>query len=162
MHKLKKSLYFPIAWYFRFFAKTRLSVWKPKIIVITGSSGKTTLLHLIESQIGLSAKYSHNANSSFGIPFDILGLKRKTLTLPEWFFLFIKTPFMAFGKPPPEKLYIVEADCDRPNEGKFLANLLKSSITLWTNVGRTHTANFDNLVKNQKFKTVDQAIAYQF
>src|SRR3990167_7667164 len=77
--KIKKFFYFPLAYYFRFFAQIRLSLWKPIIIVITGSSGKTTLLNLIESQIGDRAKYSHHANSSYGIPFDILGLKRETL-----------------------------------------------------------------------------------
>ena len=162
INKLKRWLYFPIAYYFRFFAQIQLSIWRPTIIVVTGSSGKTTLLHLIESQVQNRAKYSHLANSSFGIPFDILGLKRKNLTLDEWPYLFLAAPLMAFKKPFKEKLYVVEADCDRPNEGRFLADLLKPEVTLWTNVGRTHTVNFDYLVKNQKFSIVEQAIAHEF
>ncbi|MBI2028747.1 MAG: hypothetical protein HYT07_04020 [Candidatus Levybacteria bacterium] len=160
--KLKKLLYFPVAQYFRFFANIQLGKWKPRIIVITGSSGKTTLLHLIESQIGEEARYSHNANSSFGIPFDILGLKRTKLTLDEWPYLFLKAPFRAFKKSYKEKLYVVEADCDRPNEGKFLASLLKPEVTLLTNVGRTHSQNFDYLVANKKFSSVEEAIAHEF
>ena len=147
INKLKKILYFPIAYYFKFFAQIQLSIWKPRIIVVTGSSGKTTLLHLLESQIQNRARYSHHANSSYGIPFDILGLKRKDLTPEEWPYLILAAIFKAFKKPFKEKLYIVEADCDRPNEGKFLANLLKPEVTLWTNVSRTHTVNFDYLVK---------------
>lgn len=144
--KLKKLFYFPLAYYFRFFAKIQLSIWKPKIVVVTGSSGKTTLLHLIESQIQDRARYSHYANSSYGIPFDILGLKRKDLTPEEWIYLILAAPFGAFKKPPREKLYVVEADCDRPYEGRFLANLLKPEVTLWTGVGRSHSGNFDSLV----------------
>ena len=162
INKLKKLLYFPFAHYFKFFAQIRLSRWKPRIIVITGSSGKTTLLHLIESQLQDKTRYSHQANSSYGIPFDILGLRRKNLTPDEWLYLFLLAPFKAFKKPYKEKLYVVEADCDRPYEGKFLAELLKPWVTLWTNVSRTHTVNFDNLVKNQIFKTLEQAIAYEF
>src|SRR3989344_170138 len=163
MIKLIKSLlYFPLAYYFRFFAQIQLSIWKPTIIAVTGSSGKTTLLHLIESQIQDKARYSHLANSSFGIPFDILGLKRTSLTPDEWLYLFFTAPFKAFKKPYKEKLYIVEADCDRPYEGKFLASLLKPSITLWTNVSRTHTVNFDYLVENRTFKTIEGAIAHEF
>ncbi len=158
----KKALYFPIAYYFRFWAKIQLSYWKPVIIVITGSSGKTTLLHLLESQIGKKAKYSHQANSSFGIPFNILGLKRKKLTLDEWFFLFLLAPSQAFRASPKEKLYIVEADCDRPGEGKFLASFLKPEITLWINSSLTHSANFDYLVKNKSFPSVEEAIASEF
>ncbi len=145
-NKLKKILYFPLAYYFKFFAKIQLAIWKPRIIVVTGSSGKTTLLHLIESQLQNKARYSHFANSSYGIPFDILGLRRKDLTVGEWPYLFLAAPFRAFRKPPKEKLYVVEADCDRPYEGKFLASLLKPEVTLWTNVSRTHTANFDSVV----------------
>lgn len=162
MEELKKILYFPLASYFRFFAKILLQKWHPKIIVVTGSSGKTTLLHLLESQIGNTAKYSHHANSSFGIPFDILDLHRKSLQTSEWFSLFLKAPMFAFNKVPKEKVYIVEADCDRPGEGKFLGELLKPDIVLWLNVSRTHSMNFDSLVSQKKFVSVDEAIAYEY
>ena len=162
MEELKKTLYFPLAWYFRFFASIRLSRWHPKIVVVTGSSGKTTLLHLLESQIGNKAKYSHHANSSYGIPFDILDLHRKSFQSSEWIWLILKAPFNTFKKPPLEKFYVVEADCDRPDEGKFLASFLKPDIVLWLNVFRTHSMNFDQLVLQKKFASVDEAIAYEF
>ena len=158
----KRAFYFPVAQYFKFWAKIRLNLWKPIIVVVTGSSGKTTLLHLIESQIGNKAKYSHHANSSFGIPFDILGLIRKKLTPDEWIRLFLLAPFQIFKHVPQEKLYIVEADCDRPGEGKFLASFLNPEITLWTSSGITHSANFDTLVENKFFPTVEEAIADEF
>ncbi len=154
INKVKKFLYFPIANYFRIFAQIQLFLWKPKIIVITGSNAKTTLLNLLESQIGKGAKYSHKANSSFGIPFDILGLKRKTLTLDEWPLLFLSAPFKAFKKPPEEKLYIVEADCDRVNEGKFLATLLKPDTTIWLSSSKSHSMNFE--------KPMEENIAFEF
>lgn len=159
---IKQFFYFPIAYYFRFWAKIQLSLWKPKIIVVTGSSGKTTLLHLIESQIGNKARYSHHANSSYGIPFDILGMARKDLTPNEWISLFLLTPFKAFKSAPKEKFYIVEADCDRPGEGRFLASLLKPEITLWISSSLTHSVNFDSLIKKRCFSTVEEAIAYEF
>lgn len=159
---IKMSLYFPIANYFRFFAQIQLFLWKPKIIVVTGSSGKTTLLHLLESQIGKEARYSHHANSAYGIPFDILSLKRKKLTRDEWLLLFLLAPFKAFKPPYKEKLYIVEADCDRPGEGRFLGSLLKPDVALLLNVSKSHSMNFDSLVKQGRFQTVDEAIAYEF
>lgn len=160
--QLKKTLYFPLASYFRFFAGIRLKKWNPRIIVITGSSGKTTLLHLIESQLLTKAIYSHHANSSYGIPFHILGLERKTLTVNEWLGLFIKTPFCVFKTLPKEKIYIVEADCDRPHEGKFLAEFLQPEVTLWISLSKTHSMHFDRLVKNNAFETIEEAIAYEF
>ncbi len=154
LYEVKLRLYFPIAYYFRFFAKIQLALWKPRIIVITGSNAKTTLLHLLESQVGDKAKYSHHANSSYGIPFDILGLKREDLTLDEWPRIFLSAPFKSFKKPPKENLYIVEADCDRPGEGKFLSTLLKPEVTIWLSSTKTHSMNFK--------RPVEENIAYEF
>ncbi len=160
--ELKKRLYFIVAWYFRFFAQIRLSRWNPQVVVVTGSSGKTTLMHFIESQLLQVAKYSHHANSALGIPFDILGLERKTLNSSEWPGLILSAPFKAFTNPPSQKIYVAECDCDRPGEGKFLAEFLKPDVTLWISVSRTHSENFDNLVDSGQFKTVEDAIAHEF
>ena len=162
IENLKKALYFPIASYFRFFAAMRLRKWKPQVIVVTGSNGKTTLLHMLEVQVGERAKVSHHANSAYGIPFDILDLHRETMQLSEWFTLFLKAPFQVGKSLPKEKIYIVEADADRPGEGKFLAELLRPDVTLWVSTGRTHSVHFDTLVSVGKFTTVEEAIAYEY
>ncbi len=160
--KLKKVLFFPLAYYFAFFAKIKLLLWRPRIVVITGSSGKTSLLHLIEAGIGENARYSHHANSAIGIPFDILGIRRESLMFYEWPKIIFSPFVLIFKKPYKEKIYIVEADCDRPGEGKFLANLLHPEAVLWITTARTHSMNFDKLVEDGKFKTVEEAIAYEF
>lgn len=151
-----------IAAYFAFWAWFVLKRWRPQVVIVTGSSGKTTLLHMIEAQLGDRAKYSHHANSSFGIPFDILGLTPNVLGRFQWIKYVVLAPFYIFRKVPGKKLYIVEADCDRPHEGKFLARLLKPEVVLWVSVYRTHSMNFDGLVTSGQFKTHEQAIAYEF
>lgn len=159
---LKQVLYFPVAYYFRLFAQIQLRKWRPRVIVITGSTGKTTLLHLIEAQLGKKARYSHHANSAYGVPFHILGLERKTFTIGEWLGFFFQAPFCLLKKPPEEKLYVVEADCDRPGEGQFLASFLKPEVVLWVSVSKTHSVNFDYLVESGQFPSVEDAIAYEF
>lgn len=160
--RLKQLFYFPVASYFRFFAKIRLQRWNPRVIVVTGSNGKTTLFHLLESQIRDKAKFSHHANSSFGLPFSILGLTRKTLLKSEWISLFLLAPFRVFAPLPKEKVFVAEADCDRPGEGKFLAEFLRPEMVLWISTSRTHAMNFEKLVDGDKFTTVEQVIAYEF
>ncbi len=159
---LKKRLYFLVAWYFGLWARIVLWRWKPQIVVLTGSSGKTTLLHLVEAQIGNKAIYTHHANSSFGIPFHILGLPVNVPSLFYWPLFLLAAPIKAFRSVPKTKLFIVEADCDRPGEGKFLAKLLKPEAVLWVSVYRTHSMNFDRPVKSGKFKSHEEAIAYEF
>jgi UDP-N-acetylmuramoyl-tripeptide--D-alanyl-D-alanine ligase len=156
--KAKRILYFFVARYFRFFAAIRLARWKPRIILVTGSSGKTTLLHLLEAQLGAKAKYSHHANSAFGISFNILGIERTSFRLVEWFGLFARAPFAAFRPAFAESIYVVEADCDRPYEGKFIAEFLNPSIVLWLSLSRTHSHNFTPTTG----RSIEQTIAHEF
>lgn len=159
---LKRKLYFLVAAYFRFFAAVRLRRWQPRIAVITGSNGKTTALHLVEAQLGRQARYSHGANSSFGIPFDILGLRRVSYSPLEWVTLGLAAPFAALKKPPQERMYVAEADCDRPGEGSFLARLLKPEACVWVSAARTHSMNFERVAREGGFPSVDDAIAREF
>lgn len=159
--QIKDFFFFPITYYFAFFARIQLKKWNPRIIVVTGSSGKTTLFSLIEAQLEDKAHFSHHANSAIGVPFDILGLHRKTLLPIEWVMLFLKAPFNAYKQPYSEKLYIVECDADRPKEGEFLAELLHPEVTLWISTSRTHSMNFDKLVP-VKFERVEDAISHEF
>lgn len=159
---LKKRLYFVVASYFAFWAKFVLRRWKPRIIVITGSSGKTTLLHLVEAQLGDKAIYSHHANSAIGIPFHILGMESNVASPTQWFKYVLAAPSHAFRKIPQTPLYVVEADCDRPREGEFTSKLLKPEVVLWVSVYNTHSMNFDKLVKSGEFASHEKAIAHEF
>lgn len=160
--KLKQRYYFLFASYFKFWARLRLRRWRPYLIVITASNGKTTLLHLLQSQVGERARYSHLANSAFGIPFHLLNISRQSFSLFEWPVLFIRAPLALLTPLPQEKIYIVEADCDRPGEGKFLADLLNPDMTLWLNVSRTHTENFASQLKSGKFTSTEAAVSHEF
>ncbi len=159
---VKKRVYFLIARYFRFWATIQLKRWGPKVIVITGSAGKTTLLHLVEAQLGESAHYSHHANSSFGIPFDILGLQAIQQSRAEWFGLFVLAPLALLKRPYKQSLYVVEVDADRPFEAQFLAQLLHPAVTLWVSALNSHTAGYDSMVRSGNFKTVREAVAHEY
>lgn len=149
--KIKKKLYFLVATYFVLWAKVVLQRWQPKIILVTGSTGKTTLFYLLKAQLGEEAEFADGANSAFGIPFHILGLQRKTFTHDEWLKFFLMAPFkslQALGKR--KKVYVVEADSDRPGEAKMIADLLRPSIVLMTNIFKTHAVNFEPLLTEEQ------------
>ncbi len=158
LRRFKRALYFPVAHYFRFWARIQLKRWHPRVILVTGSSGKTTLLHLLEAQLGPAAHYSHKANSAFGLSFDILGIIPKGTGKLEWFGLIFKTPLAAFRRPYPETLYVAEADSDRPDEAAFISGLLNPEVVIWLSSDLSHSHNFDRLAKG----SVAQAIAQEF
>ncbi|HSX53617.1 MAG TPA: Mur ligase family protein [Patescibacteria group bacterium] len=162
LHTLKKRLYFVVAAYFAFWAKFVLRRWKPRIVVITGSSGKTSVLHIAEAQMGTQAIYSHHANSAIGIPFHVLGMEPNVSSKADWLVRLVAAPFNIFRSLPPQKLYVVEADSDRPHEGNFIANFLKPEVTIWVSLSHTHSMNFDSLVKNGTFPSHEAAIAKEF
>lgn len=160
--KFKKRFYFVGAKYFRHFANMVLKRWNPRIIAITGSAGKTTMLNLVEHEMGDRAHYSHDANSAFGISFDLLGLKGIRGSKLRWIWLFIATPFKGLFKRHKEKFYVVEIDGERPHEAEFLAEWLKPEVTIWVSIGRSHAVQFENVVEDGKFKNLEEAISAEF
>ena len=160
--KFKKRFYFVVARYFRHFADKVYKRWNPRVIAVTGSAGKTTMLNLIEHEMGERAHYSHDANSAFGISFDLLGLKGIRGSKLRWLWLFIAAPIKSLVKRYKEKYYVVEIDGERPHEAEFLATWLKPEITVWVSIGRSHAVQFERVVEKGKFKTLDEAIAAEF
>lgn len=160
--RVKKKLYLTVVRYFRFFANFSLRRWKPRVIAVTGSVGKTTLLNLLEVQLGARAHYSHNANSAYGIAFDILGMDGVRSSKLKWFYLFIVAPIRSLWFSHKQEFYVVEIDGERPKETEFLATWLKPEVTLWVSVGRTHAVYFDGQVKSGQFATVEEAIVHEF
>lgn len=132
------------------------------MIAVTGSVGKTTLLNLLEVQLGDRAHYSHNANSSYGISFDILGMDGVRGSKLKWLYLFAAAPIRSLWFRHKQEFYVVEIDGERPRETELLASWLKPEVTLWVSVGRTHAVFFDGQVKDGLFDTVDDAIAHEF
>ncbi|MBQ3474206.1 hypothetical protein IJH24_02150 [Candidatus Saccharibacteria bacterium] len=160
--KLKKRFYFVAAKYFRHFADKAFRRWNPRVIAITGSAGKTTMMTMVEHEIGKLAHYSHDANSAFGIPFDILGLKGIRGSKLRWIWLFIAAPFKSVFKRHKEKFYVVEIDGERPHETEFLAKWLKPEVTIWVSIGLSHAIQFEKEVEEGKFKNVGEAITAEF
>ena len=160
--KFKKRFYFVAAKYFRHFADRALKRWQPRVIAITGSAGKTTMLHLVEHEMGKKAHYSHDANSAFGVSFDLLGVKGIRGSKLRWIHLFAVAPFKSWFHRHKEKFYVVEIDGERPHEAEFLAKWLKPEVTIWVSIGRSHAVQFEKEVEEGRFKNVDEAIIAEF
>lgn len=160
--RIKKKLYLVVVRYFRLFASRSLRRWHPRVIAVTGSVGKTTLLNLLEVQLGERAHYSHNANSAYGIAFDILGIDGVRGSKLKWVYLFLVVPFRSLWFRHNQEFYVVEIDGERPKETEFLASWLQPEVTLWVSVGRTHAVYFDGQVAAGLFPTVEDAIVHEF
>lgn len=132
------------------------------MIAVTGSVGKTTMLRMLELQLGDRAHYSHNANSAFGLAFDVVGLEGVTDSRLRWLYLFVAVPIKSLWFRHREEFYVVEIDGERPKETEFLAKWFKPEVTLWVSLGRSHPVFYDEQVRRGEFKNVDEAIAHEF
>lgn len=159
---MKKRFYFIVAKYFRYFANRVLRRWQPRVIAVTGSAGKTTMLNMIEYEMGERAHYSHDANSAFGISFDLLGLKGVNGSKWRWVHLLVAAPVKSWFKRYPQKYYVVEIDGERPHEAEFLAEWLQPEVTIWVSIGLSHAVQFEKVVEEGKFKDLAEAITAEF
>lgn len=160
--ELKKKFYFRAAGYFRYFAKMVLKRWHPRIIAVTGSAGKTTMMTMLEHEMGERAHYSHDANSAFGVPFDILGLSGVRGSKLRWMWLLVAAPFLGVFRWRRQPFYVVEIDGERPHEAEFLAEWLKPEVTIWVSIGLSHVVQFEKVVAEGEFDSVSEAITAEF
>ena len=61
---------------------------------------------------------------------NILGMEPNVDAKYKWLTYALSAPFHIFRTVPKTKLYIVEADCDRPHEGEFIGKFIKPEVTL--------------------------------
>jgi len=160
--KQKDKVYLLVAGYFRFWVNLSLARWNPRIIAVTGSVGKTTMLHLLELQLGDKAHYSHLANTVYGVSLDIIGLRGITSSKLKWLWLAVLVPVRSFFFTHKQEFYVVEVDAYKPKEASYIATWLKPEVTLWVSLGRSHAVNFDAQVARGEYASVDEAIAHEF
>jgi UDP-N-acetylmuramoyl-tripeptide--D-alanyl-D-alanine ligase len=116
--------------------ESKLVLWrfKPKVIAVTGSVGKTSTKNAIFSALSDSLHIRKNQksfNSEIGVPLTILGLDNGYRSFFKWLenvFLGLLVPFK---KDYPQWL-VLETGVDRPNDMEYLINWIKIDIAVFT------------------------------
>ena len=155
IYAFRQRLYAGLTKYFIFWASFSLRRWQPRIIVVTGSVGKTMLLHILSAQFGDQAHYSFGANAEVGIAVDIVGQTGVTQSRLHWLKLLFAVPLKALYFTRRQPYYIVEIDLAYPHVAQRLASWLKPERLLWLSNSRVHSANFEKLAARSS-KSVDQ------
>ncbi|MFA5946877.1 MAG: Mur ligase family protein [Patescibacteria group bacterium] len=122
-------------------AKRQLAKFKPTVIAVTGSVGKTSTRSAIA--IALEAKYRvrspmKNYNNEFGLPLAILGEKSPGKDAWGWFKLWKRAVTM---KEMPEYL-VLEYGADKPGDISYLASIAKPDIAVITAISSVHLSNY--------------------
>ncbi len=131
-----------------YFARKIIAKYKPLVIGITGSVGKTSTRHAIAAV--LSAKFSlrepeKNFNNEIGIPLTIIGARG----LDEgggkfgWIRIFAKALMVWLLPQDYPKLLVLEYGIDHPGDMDVLLNIAKPQIAVLTTIGVSHKEFFD-------------------
>ena len=124
--------------------------YKPKIIAITGTVGKTSAkdaINTILSQEFYVRKSEKSYNSEFGVPLTVIGAKSAFNNLFKWLLIFAKGAKLLIVKHDYPQILILEAGVDRPNDMSFLTSWLKPDMAVITGFGNVpvHIEFFKNV-----------------
>jgi len=148
---MKRILGLLILSYLRFWARLRIRRTQPRIIGITGSSGKTSTLQACQAVLATNTKLkvSHHANSESGIPLNILNLHATTFSPFDWLRICIQAPFSALYGKDSHQTYLAELGIDSPRAPKnmeYLLSIIKPDVGIYLGASAVHAENFDHLV----------------
>lgn len=116
-----------------------LKKYKPKIIAITGSVGKTSTKEAIFAVVSKqykTRKNLRNYNNEIGVPLTILGFETAGKNIFSWVAIFFKAALMILKRQTnyPEIL-VLEFGADRPGDIKYLTDFVKPDIAVVTAIG---------------------------
>ena len=140
----------------KFFAKKILKKYKPEIIGITGSVGKTSTKEVIFAVLEKKFRVRKNVknyNNEIGVPLTIIGAESGNRNIFSWIAIFFKAwkLILINDKNYPEKL-VLEMGADHPGDIKYLVKIAPCKIGIITAIGSLGPVHLEF------FKNVDQLI----
>ena len=151
---MKKILQFKL----KIFSKWILKKYKPVVIGITGSIGKTSAKDAILTvlQDKLVARGSiKNYNNEIGVPLTIIGRESPGKNILGWFPLFLYAfKLILFRDKNYPQVLVLELGVDRPGDMKYLVDIVRPDIGIVTAVSYSHLEYFGSLVNIKREKQV--------
>ena len=142
-----------------FFSKKILNKYKPDIVGITGSVGKTSAKEAVAAvlqnkfTVRSSAK---NYNNEVGLPLTIIGVEKTPgKSIWGWAAVFLKAKKLIFkrDKNYPEIL-VLEMGADKPGDIEYLTEFAPCKVGVLTFISHAHTEFFKTLKKIAQEKRI--------
>lgn len=128
-----------LAWKLKIISRRIIAKYKPKIIGITGSFGKSSAKEAVFSVIsgsGLEIRRSRgNFNNEFGFPLAVIGDFKKTGGIVFWIKVVLKGIFLiVFGGKKYPDILILEYGADKPGDIDYLVKIARPDIAVVTGI----------------------------
>ncbi len=122
-------------------AKRILAKYKPKIIGITGSVGKTSTkeaVFFVVNQKYRAYRPLKNFNNEFGLPFAIFGTDSPGRSIFAWLSLLAKAFGLILFKQKYPEVLVLEYGVDKPGDMDHLLSIAHPNISIITSIGISH------------------------
>lgn len=121
-------------------AQWTLRRYKPLVVAVTGSVGKTStkeaIFAVLKSQYhDRVRRTTMNLNTEIGVPLAILGIRGGGKNPLAWAFHLLKGFFAVVWSPSHPEVLILEMGADRPGDIRYLAQLAPPRIAVVTAIG---------------------------
>lgn len=127
-----------VVWIIQAQAKLVLKKYKPKIVAVVGSVGKTSTKDAIASVLAeffLVRKSEKSYNSELGVPLTILGRETGWGSLIAWVAIIFEGFALLLFKNHYPKWLVVEVGADRPGDIQKISEWLKPDVVVVTRFG---------------------------
>jgi UDP-N-acetylmuramoyl-tripeptide--D-alanyl-D-alanine ligase len=118
-----------------------IAKYKPTIIGITGSVGKTStreaVFHVV-SQKYRAYRPNKNFNNEIGLPLAIIGTESPGKSVLGWLGVLWKGAGLAFFTQRYPEMLVLEYGVDKPGDMDYLLSIAKPTISIITNIGVSH------------------------
>ena len=123
-------------------ARLVLKKYKPRIVGITGSIGKTSAREAVVSILGTKFHVrgsEKNYNNELGLPLTIVGANSGGKNPILWSWVFCKAFRLLFTKCHYPEVLALEMGADRPGDIAYLTNIAPPEVGVMTGVSAVHT-----------------------
>ena len=131
--------------------ESKLVLWKykPKVVAITGSVGKTSTkdaVFAVISGVSYVRKSEKSYNSEIGLPLTILGCPNGWSSISIWILNILKGLWLFIWPHKYPKWLVLEVGVGKPGDMRRTASWLKSDVVIITAIGSTppHIEFFDS------------------
>ena len=139
-------------WKLKMVAKMILKKYRPEIVGITGSVGKTSAKEktaaILKSRFNVRSSYK-NYNNEIGLPLTIIGIEKTPgKSILGWFGVFFKATGLLLKKDKnyPEIL-VLEMGADKPGDINYLTKIAPCNVGVLTYISHAHTEFFKTIKK---------------
>jgi len=137
-------------------SKLILKKYKPKIIGITGSVGKTSAKEAVYTVLKTKfnvRRNTKNYNNEIGLPLTIIGSDSPGKSIFGWLGVFFKAGGLILRRDKNyPKILVLEMGVDRPGDMKYLMGIAKGDIGIVTLISHSHEEFFEDVKEIQKEK----------